>query len=465
MSKQKTKSKNMLSDETIYKIMQWLPVAVSAVFFLKNVSSGNTMAMITIGVCLFAFISIFIFVKVREVSLYVREYIMAIALPILVFMISLFSGESYSDDFPMFLAVIALTGLFLEPKFTKTQFVLVDIFLVLMYLIHPQKAGSLSQYILCAVVFTLAASLFYQVIKRGRAFIEISEERAKESEQLLESIRRMGATLQHDFGDSSAKIESGTQGLQKGSNQISNASLEVSESCDVVRGKVKETEAQIGQLNKEVRQFEDSLAENKNNVEVMDQQVNAVSEIISESGQVFRTMEGQMKEIAGIAKQISDISFKLTILSLNASVEAARAGDSGSGFEVIASEMRELSESSGGFSNQVSDVVKELSERVEKTSERFSSSEDALLQSKKSMSELVSSFGRLSEQFSVLYENIECQNENVNQIDSIFTKFNYSVSQMHESSMENQNAVDAIVEAMADYKENIAKIVENTQSI
>lgn len=465
MDRKQNNARKMMTHEEIYKIMQWLPVAVASVFFISNAAKGNVPAMIVIGICLVVFICVFIVVNKKKVDLYKKEYIIAIALPTLVFVISLFSGASYSDDFPLFLAVIALTGMFLEPQLTRVQLVLVVVFLVIMYLVHPEKSGGLSQYILCAACFTLAAFFYFQVIKRGRAFIEISEERAKESEVLLHSIRTMGAELQRDFEASSEKIEAGTKGLQDESALITHGAGEVSNNCNAVQGKIKETGEQIGLLNEEVKQFEAGLDENKNNVENMNQQMDSVGNLIMESGAIFRTMEEQMNEISGVAKQINDISFKLTILSLNAAVESAHAGKYGSGFEVIATEMRELSETSGGFAQQVSDVVKELHECVEMTSEKFAGSEAALTQSKEKMKDLVDSFGRLNKQFEALYSNIEYQNNSINQIDNIFDELNHRVEDMHSSSLANQQAVNAIADAIEAYRGNIDKVVKNTQSI
>lgn len=465
MNKKNDKEKQMMTPEKIYRIMQWLPVGVASIFFLINLLKGNTPAISVIGICLAVFIGISVISNKRNLDLYKKEYILAIALPTLVFMISLFSGASYSDDFPLFLAVIAMTGMFLEPQFTRTQMLLVDVFLVIMYLVHPEKSGGLSQYILCAACFTLAAALYYQVIKRGRAFIEISENRAKESETLLNSVREMGTELQHDFEVSSSKIETSTQGLRRESFSIAHAAGEVSDGCNVVLGKIKETEEQIVQMNEGVRTFEQALQENRSNVNAMNAQVNAVAETISESSMTFRTVEEQMKEIAGIARQINDISFKLTILSLNASVEAAHAGEAGSGFEVVANEMRALSETSAGFSAQVSDVVKELLEKVDITSERVASGDEALSESEQTMSELVGSFDRLHEQFEVLYSNIESQNRNVEQIDQIFGGLNQKAAQMHSSSIANQNAVEDIAGAMTVFSGNVGKIVKNTQSV
>lgn len=457
--KKQKDNKKTLSHEEIYKIMQWLPILVSSVFFIINLIRVNTAAMIVIGICLVLLIAVIIITKKRNISLYKKELIMSFSLPMLVFIISLYSGASYSDDFPLFIAVIALTGLYLEPKFTRIQIVLVDILLVIMYLVHPQKAGGLSQYILCTVCFTLATTIIYQVIKRGRSFIEISQDR-------LDSIRSMGDELQIEFDSSSKKIKTGTQSLQNASATIARESGEVSQDCNIVKNKVKETEGQIERLNEGVRQFENALNENKNNVGAMNEQVHSVSSIISESTNEFKTIETQMKNIAGIAKQMSDISYRLTILSLNASVESARAGDElGAGFEVIASEMRELSETSTIFSSQVSDAVKELLERVEKTSEKLTGSDVALTQSEKKMYELVNSFANLQDQFAFLYDNIENQNNNVNQIDNIFEDFNKKVSDMHNSSQVNQNAADSIANAMTEFSEDIEKIVKNTQSV
>lgn len=465
LHKKQNDNKKMLSHEEIYKIMQWLPVLVASVFFLINLIKQNTVAMIVIGICLATLITISVIAKKKDISLYKREFIMSASLPILVFIISLFSGASYSDDFPLFIGVIAMSGLYLEPKLTRMQIILADLLLVIMYFVHPEKSGGLSQYILCGVCFNVAAILVYQVIKRGRAFIEISRESAEQSGKLLESIRSMGNELQLDFDTSAAKIKLETQELQNASALIAQESGEASKNCNMVQGKVKETEGQIASLNEGVMQFENALVENRNNVGAMNEQVHSASDIIGESAEEFKNIETQMKNIVGIAKQISDISFKLTILSLNASVESAHAGTTGAGFEVIANEMRELSETSTGFSEQVSDAVNQLLQRVEKTSEKLTESEVALTQSENKMQELVSSFAKLNEQFASLYDNIENQNNNINQINSIFEELNGKVTDMYNSSQVNQNAVDSIADAMTDFSEHVEKIVRNTQSV
>lgn len=465
MEKEPREPKKPISHEKIYKIMIGVPLGVSFLFFVKNVTAGSVAGALTIGICMFLLIGILLGMGIKKVKAETKEFVLAIALLLLIFTISLNSGASYSDDFPMYLAVIGLTGLYLEPRITRIQIIIADVLFVGMYVIHPEKAESLSQFILCEVIFTLAGFLFYLTIKRGRAFTEISEERAKEAEMLLDFMRGMGTELDQNFTASSKKIEDSTNGLKTGSASITQGANDVSDNCEQVHAKIQETESQIEALNDELQSFETALQENRTNVEAMNGQVRSVSVIIKEANQVFKAMEQQMNEINVIAKELSNISFNTTILSLNASIEAARAGDVGSGFAVVAGRMRELSVNSDMFSEQVSEVVSHLLEQVDKTAKQFVESNEALEQSEVRMQQLQSSFERLQEQFISLYSNIEQQNYNISQVDYIFDTLKDKVLQMHGYSVNNQEAVESIVEAMDIYKENISRVIESTQKV
>ena len=74
-----------------------------------------------------------------------QQFILCISITFLVFCISLNSGSFYSDDFPLYLAVIGLSGLYLIPKFALVQIILIDILLGIAYVVNPQKADPLSQ--------------------------------------------------------------------------------------------------------------------------------------------------------------------------------------------------------------------------------------------------------------------------------------------------------------------------------
>ena len=455
--------KSPITHHTIYKIMLWVTMVTSGVFFVKNIIGFNLGGLIAVGSCIVVLVAALFIMKKNRTDDIIREFVLSIILVFVIMTISLFSGASYSDDFSLYLALIGMTGMYMEPKFTKAQIAVVDIALVVMYIVHPEKAGGLGQYILCFAITNLAAILFYLAVNRGRAFIELSRQQTAEAERLISSIREMGDVLQADFDQSSKAISDSTKGLRRGSESITDGASEVAESCHDVHEKIHETEQQIFALNNQVKKFEQAISENDSNMDAMKAQLRDVSRIIEESNIVFSSMTEQMNEVAEIAKKMSDISFKTTLLSLNASVEAANAGAYGAGFAVVAGEMKELSENSDRFAAQVTEVVDGLISQVDKTAVQFEDSTKAIEATEKKMGELQESFVRLTNRFGQLYENIDEQNKNINQVDDMFSGLKSKVLEMQDDSVKNNRAVADIAVAMDSYRANIEKVIENTR--
>lgn len=452
-----------ISQQQIFQIMLTITCIVSVVFFLKNVFAGAMQEAILIGAVIAVFGIVFAILKVRKAKETVMQMFISVAMLIMIFVIGINSGDFYSDDFILFLTVIAMTGLYLEPKYSVIQVVIATVALIAMYFIHPEKADPMGQYIQCLGEFVLTGVLFIQTIKRGRAFIGLGEKRAKQAEGLIGSMKQMGEELEYDFAQSSERINNNTDELQKGSSSMVNSAVNMQGSCDDVQDRILISQQSILDLNEQVTRFEIALRENQANMEHMEKQLEAVAATVNEANDVFQSMEKKMEEVTDVADQLGDISFNTTILSLNASIEAARAGESGAGFEVVASEMRQLSNNSNVFSEQVSEVVKELMSEVGETARQFSDSTKALEESKASMDELQGSFQRLTEQFDSLYGNIATQSSNVNEVGNIFHDLQMRVAEMQKYSAENQRSVGAIVEAMDLYKDNIEKVIENTR--
>ncbi len=475
MSRETKAVKAPISQEKIFKVMMTMTMIVASVFLLKNVISQAWSGAIAVGICLILFAAAIFIMQKLNAKQYTKQLVLCICLPLLVFFISIFSGNYYSDDFPLFLAVVGLSGIFLEPVYTKIQMIEITVLLILLYVINSSKADPISQYIMCVVLFLVASYTFYMVIVRGRAFIQVSQEKAAEAEKLLASIKNVGEELQENYEVSSGRIdgmreanenlERSTDELKCGSAEISLGTREIEKTCDEVHEYMQMTAAHVEDMNQEVKLVENAMSENKANMQAMDAQMYTVKTTVGATKEVFDQLYRQIGEITEATKQLAGIASNTKMLALNASIEAARAGEAGAGFAVVATQVQSLAVDSNDCSNQVIKVVQNMESQIALTTKQLTESVDAIECSQKSLVELELGFGELITNFSSLYENIEEQNKNVNNVDSIFNNLRNKIGEMTAYAEENESVVEAIADAMLAYRDNMDKVIDDTKTI
>lgn len=475
MNEKKPTLKKPTSEATIFRYMMIAVFAVSSVFFLKNLISQAWASAILIGICILIFTLAVFLMKKIQVDAVKQQFILCLSIVFLVFIISLNSGNFYSDDFPLYLAVIALSGLYLIPKYALVQIVLIDILLAISYVIHPEKADPLGQYIMCMAIFSICGYLIYMVVSRGRSYIEISKARAEEAEHLIEELKKAGFELQENCNNSAKRIntleeaneslETSAAELQQGSSGIIHGTTEVIDTFTDVQERMAITEQQIEALNQEVRKVELSLSDNQKNMQGLTTEMESLKNTITVANEVFSTLHEEIVQISGITEELTKIAHNTTTLSLNASIEAARAGQAGEGFKVVANKVHDLADDSTSCSSQVINVVTAMKMRIDETSQQLSDSTSAINSSIRSINDFEASFLTLTSQFHSLYQNIEEQNGNVQQMDAIIGDLKCKISDMATSSESNHNSVNAITDAIVIYRDNIEKVLADNKQI
>jgi methyl-accepting chemotaxis protein len=86
----------------------------------------------------------------------------------------------------------------------------------------------------------------------------------------------------------------------------------------------------------------------------------ALFEKIEQAGHRVESFEGKIHSVHRVTEMITSVVEKTHLLSLNASIEAARAGDAGRGFSVVAEEIRKLAESAGSSADQIEALIRQL---------------------------------------------------------------------------------------------------------
>ena len=471
MKEKKSTIKKPMSEEKIFKSMMTAVFLVASLFFVKNLIGKTWTGAIVIGVCLVVFSAAIFIMKKINVKQEIQQLVLCLSIVFLVFCISLNSGNYYSDDFPLYLAVIALSGLYLVPKYTLVQAAIIDALLLAAYFLHPEKADPFSQYIMCTVILTICAVCFYMVINRGRSYIILGEQRAKEAEMLLAELKDAGEKLQENCEHSlerisklekaNERLEESITYLRDGSSSITQGTVDVSQTFDDMQEKMLTTQEHITSLNTEVKKVEESLGNSKKNMKEMSSEMLTLKQTLEATDKVFTTLQDEINEIVKFTQELNKIANSTNTLALNASIEAARAGQMGAGFAVVASKVQDLAEDSNHCSSHIATVVNAMESLIKQTSKQLAVSQSAVNNSIGSLNEFQDSFKNLTSQFKSLYHNIEEQNDNIHQMDSDFDKLRDKISDMASSSEENQNSVTAITDSIDVYKHNINKIVDD----
>lgn len=464
-----------ITRETIYKFMNGITVAVSAIFLIKNLLSSEIIGSIAIGICLGIYCIVLIIMNKAKINSETQNLVVSIALLVVISIVSIFSGSSFSDDFLLYLAAMCMSGLFLRPQYPQIQLAVADGLFVIQCLCAPQKIGPIGQFILCMVLFNLAGVLFSFVVARGRSFILESRARTKEMEKVIEQLAIINAELNKNFeathsriidiNHANTQVELRTHELIDDSSNITASVSDTMTTCDDALEHITICRNQIHALLENIQHFESVLKENESNIEAMSTQIISIKDSASATNIVFDGIQHQMEEIVDVVAQLKSIAASTNMLSLNASIEAARAGAAGAGFAVVAEKVQQLAIDSNQSSTLVEQIVTNMEVQVDKTRKQMNESTQNVDASLTSIESLEKGFNELLTSFTTLYANIEEHDTSVQDLSSRFDMIQTSVSTMADYSEKNQSSINDIADSIKIYGSNIEQMESDTENI
>lgn len=223
--------------------------------------------------------------------------------------------------------------------------------------------------------------------------------------------------------------------LSASSSQIAQSSQAQSEAAASTAAAVEQITVSINSVaanTEDVRKLsERSLSQTRQgnqNVSEMVGEIHSVQEAVNQIANSVKEFVDSTRAIAGMTQQVKEIADQTNLLALNAAIEAARAGEQGRGFAVVADEVRKLAEKSAQSANEIDRVTNSLNqksthveatvqaglrslqttqEHIERVSTVLTEAGEAVTQSSHGVSDIAASVGEQSLASTEIARNVE----------------------------------------------------------
>ena len=180
------------------------------------------------------------------------------------------------------------------------------------------------------------------------------------------------------LSESMMKISNSAEQVSGGAQQISNGAQMLSQGASEQTGSIEELAANINEISETVKRNADDTVTASDLADAVEQEIMDNSTQMEAVTMAIAQIRQTSKDITGIVKEIEDIAFQTNLLSLNAAVEAARAGDAGRGFSVVAEEIRKLATKTTDASKITAQLIQKSTKSVEEGSALIDASEQSL---------------------------------------------------------------------------------------
>lgn len=255
----------------------------------------------------------------------------------------------------------------------------------------------------------------------------------------------------HDLQNNVNTNEAATHNLSQHVDGIASAVTQLHAASSEITNNVQLAHQQVDEVN----QDGNALAKE---VEGLNQKLGKLKNVAQETTNDVSDLSQQVESIYGILQTIEGIAEQTNLLALNAAIEAARAGEQGRGFAVVADEVRSLA----GKTQQSTEEIQTMIESLKASS---NNSMETMTQSTQATESLTEAFNNVNQQFLSLFERLNTVNDMNSHIATASAQQNSVINEISGNINEVKGISDETSHTSRSTSEHVQKLLQISQSM
>lgn len=292
-------------------------------------------------------------------------------------------------------------------------------------------------------------SLIFKMLSVSKSTLASAAEVSEVSGTLLSTARSIAGSV--------SDIE---QGVTEQAEDAQNCLIKMSELAEQI-SLVQESTEEIERIADDTK---DILKLNMDLMQLLSHKTRNTTEITQAVISNIERLENESKAIIDIIHTMNDISEQTNLLSLNASIEAARAGAFGSGFAVVAEEIRKLAAKSSEEAKHIKQIIDQIRARTKETTNAARNAEGIVVEQEMTLQNTINSFQAMNQQVEMLTTHLDKISTGIQQIGAAKEETLSaieSISSTLEETVAASTQVNSTAELQQGFVEQLHKAAEH----
>lgn len=318
----------------------------------------------------------------------------------------------------------------------------------------------------------------FSVVKESNDEIGLIIEKMKELTQSLGSIvgkiRNSSDTMSsnsYELNDTSSQtlaanneISKAVEDVAEGSTGMAASISKINENLLEMSNETKDINASVDEIKNQTVAVQDSSKIMNDKIKSMQDSSHKMDEGISAISKRIETVNTTVDKVSNIVSVIEEISSETNLLSLNASIEAARAGDAGKGFAVVAQEIRVLSDNTNTELENIKQIISSLVEECRYCVQASGTIVEDNAKQKEEIKAVLDEFGSLDEQIQKTAEKADEIEELVTamiELNNDITKSSNSLTDVSAANAAATEEMNANIEELNAMMHGVSEMAEH----